>query len=126
MDVTAEVTLPRLFADTQGRSHFGDVRIPTVPKDFAPPAPPMYVSEPVEAKRTVFLVLPVGWHSEPHPAPERQLMVFVKGTIEVTASDGERRSFKPGDFCLVEDTSGDGHTTENQASEPAVISVTQY
>jgi len=37
--------------------------------------------------------------------------VHLEGTVEVEASDGERRRFGPGDVVLVEDVSGRGHVT---------------
>ncbi len=126
MEKSPRVTVGHLFTDARGKSHFGEIQVRTSLKDFAPPAPPMYVSEPVEAKRTVFLVVPVGWYGEPHPSPRRQLMSVVSGTLEVTVSDGEKRVFKSGDIMLLEDTSGEGHATKNAGNEPAVVSVTQY
>ena len=126
MNDTPKVTLLRLFADARGKSHFGEVQIRTFLKTFAPPAPPMYTSDSVEAKGTLFLVLPAGWRGGLHPAPKRQLMGVVKGMIEVTAGDGEKRSLWPGDFILVEDTSGEGHETRNLGRDPVVMSVTQY
>ncbi len=123
MDNAPEVTLLRVFTDAEGKTHFGETRVKTSLTSFAPPAPPMYVSEPVEAKRTVFMVLPVGWYGEPHPAPRRQLM---SGTVEVTVSDGEKQVSKSGDISLFEDTSGEGHATKNVGKEPAVVIVTQF
>ena len=126
MDNTPKVTLPRVFRDAQGKSHFGELRIDTALVDFAPPAPPTYVSKPVEAKRTLFTVLPVGWSGNPHPTPGRQLAVIVRGTVEVTVSDGEKQMGKSGDAILFEDTSGEGHAAKNVGTEPAIVSMTQY
>jgi hypothetical protein len=103
------IPIVRLYADQAGESHFSDEQLETVTADFAPPAPAVYVSAPAEAKRSLLLLLPDGWYGDLHPAPNRQLMVMVTGTLEVTASDGEVRRFKSGDAVLVQDTFGRGH-----------------
>ncbi len=126
MDLSPKLTVPRIFTDAHGKSHFGKTEVQTYLKDFAPPASPMYVSDPVEARRSLFLIVPVGWYGEPHAAPRRQLMMVMGGAIEVTVSDGERRVFKAGDIALLEDTSGEGHASKNVGSESALLSVVQY
>jgi quercetin dioxygenase-like cupin family protein len=46
-----------------------------------------------------------------HPAPARQLMIGLRGTVEITAGH-ETRRFGPGDVLLMEDTTGAGHQTQ--------------
>jgi hypothetical protein len=46
-----------------------------------------------------------------HPAPRRQVFCTMQGGYEVTASDGELRSFPTGSVLLLEDTVGKGHST---------------
>ena len=120
------VKILRIFADDIGKSHFSEVSVGTTLTDFAPPASPLYLSDPVAATKSLFLVFPVGWYGKPHPAPKRQLLVFLSGTVEVTVGDGEIRLLNPGDSCLLEDISGEGHITRNISSEPVVVAVTQY
>lgn len=105
------IAIVRLYADEDGESHFSDDGLTVGAAEFAPPAPPVYVSAPGDAKRFLFLVLPHGWFGDLHPAPHRQLMVMTSGTLEVTTSDGETREFHRGDIVLVEDTFGRGHAT---------------
>jgi len=102
----------RLYADSDGVSHFEDVDVPVQSKDFAPPAPPAHVSDPISAAQMLFVRLPVGWSGDWHPAPKRQFGILIQGELEVTASDGEVRTFKAGDVRLLEDTSGKGHQTK--------------
>lgn len=121
-----EISMSRLIADAQGESHFAEVSVSTSSTDFAPPAPPLCVSPPAKAKHHVFLVVPVGWYGEPHPSPTRQIFSVLRGTLEVTASDGERRRFVAGDFAVLEDTSGKGHATRNVGKEAVLLSITQF
>jgi hypothetical protein len=118
------IGLVRLYADQAGESHFSDEQLETAAADFAPPAPPVAVSAPTQAKRSLFLLLPDDWHGDLHPAPSRQLMVLVNGELEVTASDGEVRRFRPGDAVVVEDTFGKGHATRSVDGE-SVVAVVQ-
>jgi hypothetical protein len=116
--------MARLYTDEAGESHFGSWRWPATETEFAPPAAPVEVTEPIPADRALMLRLPAGWYGEPHPAPRRQLMVLVAGSLETTASDGETRLFTPGSAILLEDTTGRGHTSRTLDGE-VLIAVTQ-
>jgi quercetin dioxygenase-like cupin family protein len=98
-----------LYSDDDGVTHFDDARFDFRLQDFAPPAPPMYATEPAEATRYVMLELPAGWVGETHPSPRRQLYFGMAGVLEVIAGDGETRRIGPGDAWLMEDTTGPGH-----------------
>lgn len=101
----------RIFADERGGSHFADAVDAMVPAVFAPPAPPLSVSEPGRATATRFIGAPAGWDSPPHPAPSRQWVIILRGTVEVRTTDGAVRRFGPGTVVHLEDTVGPGHAT---------------
>jgi hypothetical protein len=111
-----------LTEDDDGESHYLDGDLELSESTFAPPAPPMFVSEPVLAARAVFFRIPAGWFGDWHPAPRRQYYVQTTGELEVQVSDGEIRHFQPGDVVLVEDVRGKGHTTR-VVSDDAVCGV---
>ena len=46
-----------------------------------------------------------GWH----PAPRRQWVVTLAGSVEIVVGDGTRMTFGPGDVFLAEDVTGQGH-----------------
>jgi quercetin dioxygenase-like cupin family protein len=46
-----------------------------------------------------------------HRAPQRQLIFFVAGGVEVESSDGARRAVRAGDAILADDIAGKGHIT---------------
>jgi len=110
----------RLFADSRGESHFGTVRVSLESTDFAPPAPPLEVSEIVEGRHG-FLRAPSGWFGDWHPTPTRQYMCLLSGVLEVEASDGEVREISAGEIVLLEDTEGRGHSTRVISEQPAVL-----
>ena len=100
----------RLYADADGVSRFEDLEMDFAAAEFAPPAPPVHISEPMAASAVMVLRADAGWTDPAHPAPARQLMVLAAGRAEITAG-GETRRFEPGAVVLVEDTDGAGHAT---------------
>ena len=110
---TIEVAQPmkyvRLCSDSTGASHFDDDELTFTLADFAPPAPPISVSQLFQTEGAAFISSPPGWVGNWHPAPQRQYFVCLTGRLEVEVSDGEIRTFGPGEVILVEDTWGKGH-----------------
>lgn len=115
----------RIYADQSGESHFEDIDIELTLSDFAPPAPPINISAFTEATQFGFLSAPAGWYGDWHPAPCRQIMLYLSGEIEAEVSDGEIRRFGPGSITLVEDTSGKGHISHVVSNHDALLAVIQ-
>ena len=107
----------RLYADEAGESHFHDVQVPLATQDFAPPAQPVNLSAFNSANRWAFFEIPAGWVGDWHPTPQRQVFFWLKGEVEITASDGEVRRFGVGTVLLVEDTTGTGHHSRTVATD---------
>ncbi|RKX19986.1 MAG: cupin domain-containing protein [Candidatus Zixiibacteriota bacterium] len=103
----------QVYTDENGESHFQDVEIEFKSIDFAPPAPPLDISNAFPAIECSFLKAPAKWFGDWHPAPFRQLHFYLAGEVEAETSDGEIRRFKQGDVVLVEDTIGKGHRSRN-------------
>ncbi len=115
----------RLFADAHGESHFEEVAVPMTSVDFAPPAPPMDLSDFSTVSLIGFLRAPAGFVGDWHPAPKRQWMLYLAGSIEAEVSDGARRVFGPGSVTLVEDTSGRGHKSRVVGDDAVLLAVVQ-
>ena len=112
----------RMYNDAAGESHFEDLTVGLEERDFAPPAAPAYVAPFLETSGTLFFGVHPGRGGEtPHPTPQRQLFSILRGTVEVTVSDGERRRLGPGDLILVDDTEGKGHSTHVVGRDELVI-----
>jgi hypothetical protein len=101
----------RLYTDTEGDSHFEDIEFDMSSIQFAPPAPALDISDPLEATKVFWMHFPEGWYDEAHPSPRRQLFIVLEGEFEGWTSTGETKTFKAGDRILGEDTSGKGHGT---------------
>jgi uncharacterized cupin superfamily protein len=50
-------------------------------------------------------------------------LICLKGHIEVTASDRDKRTFGPGDSVLMEDVAGEGHRTRVKGTEECVAAI---
>jgi quercetin dioxygenase-like cupin family protein len=109
--LAAPLEYTRLCADSTGASHFVDEGMAFTLVDFAPPAPPISLSEAFDASAVALMSSPSGWYGGWHPAPRRQFVFVLVGELEVEVSDGEVRTFGPGSVVLVEDTTGRGHVS---------------
>jgi quercetin dioxygenase-like cupin family protein len=70
-----------------------------------------------------FVRLPAGWAGESIHPPKAQFLICLKGHLEVTVSDGEKRTFGPGDSVLMEDVAGKGHRTRVKGTEECVVAI---
>lgn len=112
----------RMYSDADGESHFEDLAHELVERDFAPPAAPSLVGAFLDASGTLFFAARPGWGGEvPHPSPQRQVFCFMRGVVEVTVSDGERRRFSSGDVVVVDDTRGKGHATRVIGTDDVLV-----
>jgi hypothetical protein len=101
----------RVFADADGISHFAVDKVSFELVEFAPPASQISASNAIPAQAVTIISSPAGWIGDWHPDPRRQMMFMLDGRLQVEVSDGEVRSFGPGDVLLVEDTVGEGHVS---------------
>ncbi len=108
-----QVTYHRISTDAQGGTCFDTVTVEQNLLRAAPPAAPFYVSEDGPASKYRFYTFEPGWVGDWHPAPARQFLALMTGTVEMETTDGEVRQFFPGDLVLLQDTSGKGHLTRN-------------
>jgi uncharacterized cupin superfamily protein len=115
----------RLFSDDHGESHFEDIESDLKLAEYAPPAPPLYLSSFTAATQFGFMNAPAGWSSEWHPASARNIFFVLTGEWEVVASDGESRRFGPGSILLVEDTTGKGHSSRVLSESDSLAAVVQ-
>jgi hypothetical protein len=102
----------RLYSDATGTSHFADEQLPLTPAgNGATVEERLYINRLGDLKGVMFARLKAGANEDWHVAPRRQFMLCVRGLVEITAGDGQRRRMKPGQFMLLEDVSGQGHRT---------------
>jgi len=120
------MNLVRIYADQSGETHFDDAEVELTLAGFAPPAPPLLLSEMMPATGCLFISFPVGWVGEWHPSPRRQLLLFLAGEVEAEVGDGERRRVEAGSAVLLEDTSGKGHRSWTVGDVAALAVAVQF
>ncbi len=111
IETAMPVSYARIYTDELGETHFADETLAFELVEYAPPAPPISVSQVFAAENISYISSPAGWDGDWHPAPRRQFVLVLVGELEVEVSDGETRRLRPGDLCLVEDTTGKGHVS---------------
>jgi len=62
-----------------------------------------------------------NWHTAPQP----QYIIYLEGEVEVEASNGEKRTFKPGDVLFATDLKGQGHITRTLSKGKSIIITTE-
>ena len=120
---SADLTFPRLIADSSGGSRFDVVSVPVTLQNFAPPAAPFSVSPLEPATQCGFLHLPVHWVGDMHPSPIRMWIFVLQGEMHFEASNGDWRRISPGSAVLLEDTEGMGHFSKVLGEQAAVLAV---
>jgi len=113
----------RLYSDGNGESHFEDLEAQFQPVDFAPPAPPLNISEFGSVENCFILKGPSDWVGDWHSAPFRQLHFYLSGEVEAETSDGEIRRIGAGSVALIEDTYSKGHRSRVVGSSEVLIAV---
>jgi len=103
----------RMYTGTDGKSHLEEQN----PSDHP------ILRKPQAAAHIVFAQQPAGTFIDWHPAPRRQYVILISGELEIGFGDGTVRRFGPGDARLVEDTTGQGHTTRFIGAGPVVTAV---
>ena len=64
IEVADPLLYVRIYADAEGESHFESCELPFTLVDFAPPAPPISVSEAMAADSLAVISSPAGWHGD--------------------------------------------------------------
>ena len=112
------MNLFRVFADNDGETHLERIDVTRFarPEDGQParvglkeiPATTLTITELLERKPDLGL----------HPAPRRQLVIVLRGALEVTTTAGDVERFGAGDCLLTDDVTGNGHLTREVGDEP--------
>ncbi len=108
-----QMAIYRLYAGNDGQSHIEETSLANHPE----------LTEDQAARSIFFREWPPGHFIDWHPAPRRQYIISLGGEIEIGLGDGTTVRYGPGDARLVEDTSGQGHTTRVVGDQPSLTAV---
>ena len=99
----------RFFTSENGGSQYDNVEIPLASQTMDRWGNLTTMSERFTSPGVCIFEIAEGSFQDWHNAPQRQLCVVLNGVWEVETSDGERRSWKPGELFLPDDVKGKGH-----------------
>lgn len=100
--------IARIWAGEDGQSHYEDLDVALVES-----GPLGKMAEPLPVLSMILRENEPGYDYDWHVAPRRQYIVMLEGRVEIAVSDGETRTFGPGQIVLVEDTEGVGHKSRS-------------
>ncbi len=100
----------RLYTGSDAQSHVEPIDLGRTPE----------WTKGLAATEIAFRAWPVGRYLDWHPAPRRQFVIILSGQLEIGLGDGSKHVFGPGDARLVEDTTGQGHTTRVHGNQPCL------
>lgn len=107
------VSLVRVYTGDDNESHFEDIDVP-----LSPVGAGGMLSEPVATRSLIFRETGPDYELDFHPAPRRQYVVNLTGSVELEVGSGEKRVLGPGTILLAEDTKGRGHKSKAVGNEP--------
>lgn len=96
--------ITRLYSDENGESHFEDMDIPLKSGGKIGS-----LSDILPVTGMMLRENPGDYIYDWHPTPQKQYIIMLEGMLVVEVSDGEQRTFSPGEILLVEDIDGKGH-----------------
>ena len=100
----------RLYTGADGQSHL---------EEMDPSSHPT-LQELLSATGISFSIAQPGHFSDWHTAPRRQFVITLSGEGEIGLADGSVHQFGPGHVSLVEDVTGQGHTTRVSSDVPRI------
>jgi uncharacterized cupin superfamily protein len=108
-----EMKFVHLCTGADGESHFRDVEV-----EMKGAGNRGQRSELMKATGIFFSVTGADYDLDWHNAPRRQFVITLEGEVEITASDGMKRRFGPGDIMLADDMTGRGHISRAVNNRP--------
>jgi hypothetical protein len=112
--------ITKLFADNDGKSYFKEIDC-----GHESIQPLGFYSKKYPASGIIFRDFEAGNIFKQHNAPQPQYIIYLEGEVEVIASGGEKRIFKPGDVLFATDPAGEGHISKTLTKGKSIIVTTR-
>ncbi len=115
------MTVYRVYGDEAGETHLATIELPVLNVHSEGVARIRgLINIPATSVGVVELLEPTPSQGL-HPAPERRLLVFLRGETEITTTSGDRLILRAGDCLLADDVDAKGHTTTDIGTEPRTM-----
>lgn len=112
------MTFYRVYGDEAGETHIVTITLPEL--DFKAPDIKRicgFLNVPASSMSVVEMSVS-SLDDDLHPAPERRILAFLGGAMEIRSTTGDRVVVGAGDCILVDDVGTKGHYTAAVGSEP--------
>ena len=109
----------KLYTGDDQKSYFQEVEV-----DIGSIQPLGNYSKPISTTGMMLRDFKQGSEFDWHNAPQPQYIIYLEGEMEVVASGGETRTFRPGDILLASDLTGEGHISRTLTDGKSVIVTT--
>lgn len=109
--------IARLYADDAGETHLADFDLPSEQRGDNGQVRMRGLMDVPTGKLGIHDVLEKAPPADFHSTSPRKLIAVLRGTFEITASDGDRRRFGPGDVLLTDDLNSKGHAFEDVGTD---------
>lgn len=109
--------ITRLHADDTGETHFAQFDLPVSQR--SPEGEPVMrgLLDVPSGNFGIHEVLEKAPSADFHSTAPRKMIAVLRGAFEITASDGDRRRFGPGDCLLTDDLNSKGHAFQDVGDE---------
>jgi hypothetical protein len=117
------VKIARFIPTPDGGSQFAEIDIPIDNHSHDAFGHLIRRSGLLPAQGAMLTEMPEGLDQDWHPAPRRQLVMVLSGTIEVETSDGSKKRWSRGELFLADDVGSRGHRTRTIGGPACVLFV---
>jgi hypothetical protein len=115
------MTLYRVYGDETGETHLATIALPVLDVHSEGVARIRgLIDIPTITAGVVELLEPTP-SQDLHPAPERRLLVFLRGETEIRTTSGDHLILRSGDCLLADDVGTMGHYTTDIGLEPRTM-----
>jgi hypothetical protein len=105
--------ITRLYTGDDNESYFEDIDLPLESKGHIG-----MLSAPIQAGSIIFRETGADYDYDWHPAPRRQFLIMLEGSVDREVSGGATRRSGPCDILLAEDITGRGHVSRAVGGQP--------
>jgi hypothetical protein len=111
----------RIYGDEAGDTHLAPIQLPLVDvHSEGVQTIRGILNIPATSAGIVELVSPTPSEGL-HPAPERRLLVFLRGETEIRTTSGDKQVLQAGDCLIADDVDSKGHYTRDIGRVPRTM-----
>jgi hypothetical protein len=115
------MTLYRVYGDEAGETHLATIELPVLDVHSEGVARLRGLVNIPAITVGVIELLELTPSQDLHPAPERRLLVFLRGETEIRTTSGDQLILRAGDCLLADDVDTKGHYTTDIGTEPRTM-----